>query len=231
MRHEIGPARRAPLVRAMDEGWTQALGARRSDRNYGRRSAAKLSRRRLALEQVRRQCQALRAHHAVVWLPKATKQNSFSSSYLLLIEGDEHFLIRRLDMFTPPTSHQSPKGCNTETDELRTGCLRITAGDSYDRSTATTPAGRVILIAPPGHWHKTVAITDPNELLQQLADCIEAARDIIEGFDDGDYTRDAWVLAAEQLLIAYDDHRRLQPTPAQPIRRAPVVPVASKPKP
>jgi hypothetical protein len=40
-------------------------------------SAGKLSRRARALEQVRRQCEVLRARHGVVWLPKATNHSLF----------------------------------------------------------------------------------------------------------------------------------------------------------
>jgi hypothetical protein len=68
------------------------------------RSAGKLSRRGRALDQVRRQCEALGAHHGAVWLPKATKQNSLFSGDLLLIEGNEHFLIRRLATLMSPHS-------------------------------------------------------------------------------------------------------------------------------
>jgi hypothetical protein len=60
------------------------------------RSAGNPSRRMRALEQVRRQCEALRARNGVVWLPKATKRNILSAGDLLLVEGNEHFLIRRL---------------------------------------------------------------------------------------------------------------------------------------
>jgi hypothetical protein len=60
------------------------------------RSAGSLSRRTRALEQVRRQCEALRARNGVVWLPKAIKKNILVSGDLLLVEGNEHFLIRRL---------------------------------------------------------------------------------------------------------------------------------------
>ena len=60
------------------------------------RSAGNRSRQMRALEQVRRQCEALRVRHGIVWLPKATKRNIISSGNLLLVEGNEHFLIRRL---------------------------------------------------------------------------------------------------------------------------------------
>ena len=63
------------------------------------RSARNLSRRSRALEQVRRQCDAVRARTGVVWLPEAARQNVLSSGDLLLVEGDEHFLIRRLLIF------------------------------------------------------------------------------------------------------------------------------------
>jgi hypothetical protein len=61
------------------------------------RSAGNPSRRMRAFEQLRRQCEALRAHNGVVWLPQATKRNILSAGDLLLVEGNEHFLIRRLE--------------------------------------------------------------------------------------------------------------------------------------
>jgi hypothetical protein len=61
---------------------------------------------------------------------------------------------------------------------------------------------------------KPIAMTDPNDLLRELAECIEDARDIIEGVNTDEQTRNDWLADADQLLIAYDDHRRLaRPAP------------------
>jgi Nuclease-related domain len=66
------------------------------------RSAGNPSRQMRALEQVRRQCETLRVHNGVVWLPEAAKRKVFSFGDILLIEGNEHFLIRRLaDRYRP----------------------------------------------------------------------------------------------------------------------------------
>jgi hypothetical protein len=75
------------------------------------------------------------------------------------------------------------------------------------------------------------AMTDPNDLMRQLADCIEDARGIIEGFADDPEARNAWLTGADQLLIAYDDHRRLQPAPGQPTRRNPLSGAQPEPQP
>jgi hypothetical protein len=60
------------------------------------RSAGNPARYSRALEQVRRQCEALRAGKGVVWLPEAATRKVLFFGDLLLIEGNEHFLIRRL---------------------------------------------------------------------------------------------------------------------------------------
>jgi hypothetical protein len=66
------------------------------------RSAGNPSRQMRALEQVRRQCEALRTCKGVVWLPEAAKRKVLSFGDLLLVEGNEHFLIRRLaDLYRP----------------------------------------------------------------------------------------------------------------------------------
>ena len=66
------------------------------------RSAGNPSRQMRALEQVRRQCEALRTRNGVVWLPEAAKRKVLSFGDLLLVEGNEHFLIRRVaDLYRP----------------------------------------------------------------------------------------------------------------------------------
>ena len=66
------------------------------------RSAGNPARYARALEQVRRQCEALRTRKGVVWLPEAATRKVLSFGDLLLVEGNEHFLIRRLaDLYRP----------------------------------------------------------------------------------------------------------------------------------
>jgi hypothetical protein len=113
----------------------------------------------------------------------------------------------------PPARHASHLGAVADRPRQRKRLPHRMATRRVSRSET------VILTSAPGQW-QTVAMNDPNDLLRQLSDCIENARDIIEGYDDDPETCDAWLADAEQLLIAYDDRRRLQPAPGQSTRAA-----------
>jgi hypothetical protein len=60
------------------------------------RSTGPGSRLSRALHQVRRQRDALLAQNGILWLPAAANRNARHLGELLLVEGDEHFLIRSL---------------------------------------------------------------------------------------------------------------------------------------
>jgi len=49
-----------------------------------------------ALHQVNRQRAALLAQNGILWLPAAANRTARHLGELLLVEGDEHFLIHRL---------------------------------------------------------------------------------------------------------------------------------------
>jgi hypothetical protein len=65
------------------------------------RSTGSRSRMSRALHQVRQQRDVLLAQNAILWLPAAPNRNARYLGELLLVEGDEHFLIRRLIALHP----------------------------------------------------------------------------------------------------------------------------------
>jgi hypothetical protein len=65
-------------------------------------------------------------------------------------------------------------------------------------------------------------MTDPDDLMQRMADCIHTALEIIDADADG---AQEWVKGAQELMIEYDDFTRLKTLKPAGREQAIIVPV------